>query len=282
VNRMLAQDIMTSPVYVVGPGEHVAYARNLMLKHKISRIPVMDEGTLVGILTKKDIGYRLQQSEPIWRRRPIDKIPVSILMTREPLTISPSTTIREIAALMIQWDISGLPVVDTGEIAGIVTKSDFMKSATINALSHSVADVMEDAITVSRYHSLDHVVDIMKERNDKVIVVNNDGTLAGIITESNLAFYLYETEKRELPRKDVTMLRRGESGGRKQYRHVIEMAAVAEDLMSRPVITVDVNAKLKEAIEIMQANHINSVVAVEGNEIKGILKRDDIIREVAK
>ncbi|OPY41408.1 MAG: CBS domain protein [Methanoregulaceae archaeon PtaU1.Bin059] len=78
------------------------------------------------------------------------------------------------------------------------------------------------------------------------------------------------------------MLRRGESGGRKQYRYVIEMAAVAEDLMSRPVITVEVDAKLKEAIEIMQANHINSVVAVEGNEIKGILKRDDIIREVAK
>lgn len=279
---MQAQDIMSSPVYIVSPGEHVAYARNLMLKHRISRVPVVEAESLVGVLTKKDIGYRLRQSEPIWRRRPIDNIPVSILMTRDPLTISPDTSTRQIAALMIQWDISGLPVMEEGYIAGIVTKSDFMRSAAVNTLTQTVADVMEDAITVSRYHSLDHVIDIMRERNDKVVVLNNDGTLAGIITESNLAFYLYETEKRELPKKDVKMLRRGEPGGRKQLRYVMEAVAVAEDLMSRPVITVQSDEKLTSAVQVMQTHHINSVVAMENNEIKGILKRDDIIREVAE
>lgn len=279
---MQAKDIMTSPVYVVSPGEHVAYARNLMLKHKISRVPVVEAGTLVGILTKKDIGYRLRQSEPIWRRRPIDNIPVSILMTRDPLTISAETTTREIAALFIQWELSGLPVSEGGRIEGIVTKSDFMRSAAVNRLPGSVSDVMEDAITVSRYHSLDHVIDIMRERNDKVVVVNNDGTLAGIITESNLAFYLYETEKRETPKKDVKMLRRGESGGRKQLRYVMETAAVAEDLMSRPVVTIGCEERVTSAVQVMQTSHINSLVAMEGNEIKGILKRDDIIREVAE
>lgn len=279
---MLAHDIMSSPVYIVSPGEHIAYARNLMLKHRISRVPVVEAGTLIGVLTKKDIGYRLRQSEPIWRRRPIDNIPVSILMTRDPLTISPDTTTRQIAALMIQWNISGLPVMDEGHITGIVTKSDFMRSAAVNTLTQTVADVMEDAISVSRYHSLDHVIDIMRERNDKVVVLNNDGTLAGIITESNLAFYLYETEKRELPKKDVKMLRRREPGGKKQFRYIMGAAAVAEDLMSLPVITVPSEEKLTEAVQVMQTNHINSVVAMEDNEIKGILKRDDIIREVAE
>jgi CBS domain-containing protein len=203
-------------------------------------------------------------------------------MTRDPLTISHETTTRQIAALMIQWDISGLPVMEEGHITGIVTKSDFMRSAAVHTLTQTVADVMEDAISVSRYHSLDHVIDIMRERNDKVVVLNNDGTLAGIITESNLAFYLYETEKRELPKKDVKMLRRGESGCRKQLRYVMEAVAVAEDLMSRPVITVPCDEKLTEAVQVMQTNHINSVVAMEDNEIKGILKRDDIIREVAE
>ncbi len=279
---MLAHDIMSSPVYIVSPGEHIAYARNLMLKHRISRVPVVEAGTLIGVLTKKDIGYRLRQSEPIWRRRPIDNIPVSILMTRDPLTISPDTTTRQIAALMIQWNISGLPVMDEGHITGIVTKSDFMRSAAVNTLTQTVADVMEDAISVSRYHSLDHVIDIMRERNDKVVVLNNDGTLAGIITESNLAFYLYETEKREPSKKDVKMLRRRESKGKKQFRYMMGAAAVAEDLMSRPVITVPSDEKLTEAVQVMQTNHINSIVAMEDNEIKGILKRDDIIREVAE
>ncbi|MCQ8893693.1 MAG: CBS domain-containing protein [Methanolinea sp.] len=279
---MQAKDIMTSPVHIVAPGENVAHARKIMLKHRISRLPVMEAGKLVGILTKKDIGYRLRQSEPIWRRRPIDNIPVSILMTRDPVTVSPDTSTPKVAGLMIQWDISGLPVLNEGEVVGIVTKSDLMRSAAVNAIDLPVADVMEDAITVSRYHSLDHVIDLMKERNDKVIVVNNDGTLAGIITESNLAFFLYEDEKREIPRKDVVMLRRGESAGRKQFRYVMEATAIAEDLMSRPVITISESASLKEAVQMMQFHRINSLVVVDGNEIKGILKRDDVIREVAK
>jgi len=237
---------------------------------------------MVGILTKKDIGYHLRQSEPIWRRRPIDHIPVSILMTPDPITISPDTPTPRVAGLMIKHDISGLPVLDENELVGIVTKSDLMQSEAVKKISLRVADVMEDAITVSRYHSLDHVIDLMKERNDKVIVVDNDGSLAGIITESNLAFFLYQDQKKDIPTKDLVMIRRGEYGGRKQLRYVTEAAAIAEDLMSSPVITIPENASIQEAVQMMQAHRINSLVVVEDTDIKGILKRDDIIREVAK
>ncbi len=61
---------MTSPVFVVDPNATVAHARNLMVRHKISRLPVMEDGRLAGIITKKDIAYRLRQGEPAWRRRP--------------------------------------------------------------------------------------------------------------------------------------------------------------------------------------------------------------------
>jgi len=279
---MQAKDIMSSPVYIVSPGENIAHARKTMLKHRISRLPVLEAKKLVGILTKKDIGYHLRQSEPIWRRRPIDHIPVSILMTPDPITISPETPTPRVAGLMIKHDISGLPVLEEDELVGIVTKADLMQSEAVKKLSLRVADVMEDAITVSRYHSLDHVIDLMKERNDKVIVVDNDGSLAGIITESNLAFFLYEDQKKDIPTKDVVMIRRGEYGGRKQLRYVTEAAAIAEDLMSSPVITITDNTSVQEAVQLMQAHRINSLVVVEDNEIKGILKRDDIIREVAK
>jgi len=279
---MQAKDIMSSPVFIVSPGENIAHARKTMLKHKISRLPVLEAKKMVGILTKKDIGYHLRQSEPIWRRRPIDHIPVSILMTPDPITISPDTPTPRVAGLMIKHDISGLPVLDENELVGIVTKSDLMQSEAVKKISLRVADVMEDAITVSRYHSLDHVIDLMKERNDKVIVVDNDGSLAGIITESNLAFFLYQDQKKDIPTKDLVMIRRGEYGGRKQLRYVTEAAAIAEDLMSSPVITIPENASIQEAVQMMQAHRINSLVVVEDTDIKGILKRDDIIREVAK
>ena len=280
---MKAGDVMSSPVFIVDSGENVARARNLMLKHRISRLPVLEKSVLTGIITKKDIGYRLRQSEPLWRRRPIDSIPVTALMTPDPVTVIMDTPIRQIASLMIERDISGVPVVlESAGIAGIVTKSDLMKSAQIGSLTMRVEEVMEDVITVSRYHSLDHVVDLMRERNDKVVVVNNDGSLAGIVTESNLAFFLYSNQRADLPVKDITRLRKDESGGKKMLRYVYETAVIAEDLMSRPVVTIHANASLGEAVTVMRNQSINSLVVVEDQELRGIIKRDDIIKEVAQ
>jgi CBS domain-containing protein len=279
---MRAVDVMSAPVYVVAPNDNVAYARNLMLKHRVSRLPVMEEDELRGILTKKDIAYRLRQTEPIWRRRPIDRIPVSVLMAPDPIVVTPETGVRDVAATMLDRDISGLPVVDNGEVTGIVTKLDVMRSAHIRGLSARVSEAMEDAVTVNRYHSLDHVIDTIKGKNDKLIVVNDNGSLAGIITESNLAFYEYLDDRMNLPSKDVTHLRKDEPGGQKRFRYVVEVSAVAEDIMSRPVITIAPDTSLQDAVGLMLEHQINSLVVAGDEGILGILKRDDIIKEVAK
>jgi CBS domain-containing protein len=280
---MIASDIMTSPVYVVGSSENIAHARNLMLKHKISRLPVIQETGLMGIITKKEIGYRLRHTEPIWRRRPIDLVPVELLMTPDPVSVKPDEVVKRIAGLMVTHDISGLPVIEYHKIVGIVTKSDLFRSAYLGTLTLGVGDLMEDAISVSRYHSLDHIVNLMIERDDKLVVVNNDGTLAGIITESNLAFYKCTDNKSgDMPEKDIMRLRKEESAGRKYYRDVISVSAVAEDVMTRPVVTISPEDGIGDAVLLMREKHVSSLVVVEGEEIKGILKRDDIIKEVAK
>ncbi len=279
---MRAIDVMSAPVYVVAPADNVAYARRLMLKHRVSRLPVMEGEELRGILTKKDIAFRLRQTEPAWRRRPIDRIPVSILMAQDPITVTPETGIRAVAATMLDRDISGLPVIDEGKVVGIVTKRDVVRSAHVGGLTARVDEIMEDAVTVNRYHSLDHVIDTIKGKNDKLIVVNDNGSLAGIITESNLAFYEYLDERMNLPRRDVTHLRKEEPAGQKRFRYVVEVSAVAEDIMSRPVITVRPDASLQDAVGLMLENQINSLVVVDDDGIRGMLKRDDIIKEVAK
>jgi CBS domain-containing protein len=279
---MMASDVMSQPVFVVGAEDTVAHARHLMLKHKISRLPIVEGTRLAGIITKKDIAYRLRQTDPIWRRRPIDRIPVHVLMVPDPVFVSPDTRIREVASLMLSRDISGLPVVEKGALAGIVTKSDILKSESVNHIGLTVKDMMGDVVTANRYHSLDHIIDLMRQRNDRIVVVNDDGTLAGIITESNIAFFEYTDVNIGVPEKDVTILRRQESGGRKQYRYVRDVSAVAEDIMSRPVITIAAGAPISDAVALMRTHHITSVVVVDGRDLKGILTRDDIIREVGK
>jgi CBS domain-containing protein len=279
---MIAQDIMASPVYVVGPQENVAHARNLMLSHKISRLPVLDGERLVGIITKKDIGYRLRQSDPIWRRRPIDKIPVHVLMVPDPVSVTADARVSDIAALMIARDFSGLPVLDGKKLIGMVTKTDVLRSASVQGLTLPVSGLMTEPVTVNRYHSLDHLINLMSERNEPLVVVNNDGTLAGIITDSNLAFYTYRDGATGLPGKDVKVLRKDDAGGKKRLRHIRSVSAVAEDIMSRPVITIGKDAPVTEAVGLMREHAINSVVVVDGMNLAGIVKRDDIIREVAK
>ena len=66
----------------------------------------------MGIITKKDIGYRLRHTEPVWRRRPIDLVPVELLMTPDPCSVKPDEVVKGIAGLMVTHDISGLPVIE--------------------------------------------------------------------------------------------------------------------------------------------------------------------------
>ena len=82
-----------------------------MVKHKISRLLVMEEGRLTGILTKKDIAYHIRQGEPAWRRRPVDQIPVEAFATDSPVTVvAPDTGIKTIAGIFAEKNISSVPV----------------------------------------------------------------------------------------------------------------------------------------------------------------------------
>jgi CBS domain-containing protein len=279
---MIAQDIMTAPVFTVSPTETIAHARHLMIKHKISRVLVMEEGRLVGILTKKDIGYHMGHGEPAWRRRPIDQIPAAVFATKDPVVVTSDTGTTVIAKIFAEKNISSVPVISGGAVVGIVTKSDLMTSKLLNHMQGTVRDVMEDVLIVNRYHSLNHVIDLMNERNDKLVVANNDGTLAGIITETNLAFLEPGAGKPGNEQKDLKFLRKEEPAGLKLYRYVERVSTIAEDVMSSPVITTNPDLQLADAVAEMEKQRINSLVVVENGSIAGIIKRDDIIKEVAK
>jgi len=279
---MFARDVMTAPVYFVSPDATVAHARNLMVRYKISRILVMEDNKLTGILTKKDIAYRLKQGEPAWRRRPLDRIPVGALATENPVTVDPGTGIQKIAKLFAERNISSVPVVEEGSVAGIITKTDLMKSVLIRSLNMPVEDVMEDVVTVTRYHSLDHVIKVMRERNDKVLVIDDDGQPAGIITETNLAFYEDEPKISGVAGKDVAITTREKANGMRGQGTLMIAAVIAEDVMTSPVITVPATTLFPEAIALMDRHHVNSLVVMENSTISGIIKRDDIIKEVAK
>jgi CBS domain-containing protein len=279
---MFARDIMTAPVHIVSPDATVAHARNLMVRHHISRLPVMENGVLVGILTKKDIAYRMQKGEPVWRRRPLDRIPVGALMTEHPVVVQPDTGVKEIARIFTTRNFSSVPVADGGVVTGIITKTDLMKSALVRQITRPVGDVMEDVAVVTRFHSLNHVISVMRERNDKVLVTEDDGTPAGIITETNLAFYEDEPKITGVMGKDVTIKRREKDCGERGPALMAVASVTAGDVMTSPVLTVSPAMPVPDALAEMEKHHVNSLVVMENGTVTGIIKRDDIIKEVAK
>ncbi len=252
---MLVSDLMSTPVHAAKPYDTVSHARNLMLRHKISRVLVVDEGRAVGIITKKDIGFRLRKNDPDWRHRNMDNAPLSEVMSGDLVSLSPDSSIRDALLLLLSHQISGAPVIDQGRVLGILTRTDILRSRLVAALDIPVQEIMHDPVTVTPQHSFVHVVDLIKKGAGAVVVVD-DGGAVGIITESDLAFY---------------------------EDHPDNAGSGTAAGMMRPIISsLPETARTREAVAVMTETACQSVIISGENGVKGIITRDDIIREVVQ
>jgi acetoin utilization protein AcuB len=103
-------------------------AKKIMEDHNIRRLPVLDGKRLIGIVSKTDI---LEASPPDLSKHSIHELNyilsrmiVSEVMTKHPLTVTPDTPIEIAAKLMRKYKIASLPVLEEGELVGIITESD--------------------------------------------------------------------------------------------------------------------------------------------------------------
>lgn len=279
---MKIKDIMSAPVYVVSPDETVARARNLMLRHKIGRLVIIEDNKPIGMVTKKDIVKRLNQAEPQWRRRPIDDIPVRKVMTESLITIFPDATPRQLAELMTENNIGGLPVVNNkDEVIGIATKWDLIRYFSELDLDMKVKDLKIDpALTVHRHHTISHIIHELQANSiDRAIVLEDNDKPVGIITNSNLTFTEMKDKTGGLPQKVIKMTRKESSAGRKQNRYVDEVPLVAEDIMSSPIVNVNNEDLATVAAGMMVKERINGL-SVMGNGVMGILTGENIIKTI--
>jgi len=130
----LVRDWMSCKVITVTPETTLPAVEQLMVSKTIRRVPVVDNGRLVGIVTYGDIRNARPSavsSLNIWELNYlITRIKMSEIMTRDPITVSPETTIGEAAQKMLANMISGLPVLDSqGHLVGIITESDIFRLA---------------------------------------------------------------------------------------------------------------------------------------------------------
>lgn len=145
---MLAKEIMTKEVITVGPEEKVEKAARLLVDHKISGIPVVDNDRhVLGIVTEKDLMVKASElklpfyitlfdsiiflDNPIRFNNNLKKYTASQIkdaMTEKVTVVDENTPVTEVVELMQNKRINRIPVVRHDKLVGIITRNDVLKS----------------------------------------------------------------------------------------------------------------------------------------------------------
>lgn len=129
---MIIERRMTRNPVTATPDMNIQDAKALMVREKVHRLPVLDsEKKLVGVISEKDIleaaPSPVSTLSAYEMNYLMNKLTVKKLMSRHPVTLDKNATIEEAARLMIDQDLSCLPVLEDGRLVGIVSKSDLFK-----------------------------------------------------------------------------------------------------------------------------------------------------------
>lgn len=126
VKRRMSQPVITAP-----PEMPIGDALQLMQREHIRRLPVVENGRLVGIVSDKDLLHAAPSnatSLSVWELNYlVSRIQVKDVMTRQVLTIHEDTPVEDAARLMVDNKIGGLPVVNNGNVVGLITETDLFK-----------------------------------------------------------------------------------------------------------------------------------------------------------
>jgi acetoin utilization protein AcuB len=116
---MLVSNRMTKDPATITPEDLLIQAQLKMQKGGFRRLPVISDGQLVGIITDRDMrahaGY-------------LDRTAVKAAMSKQPITVTPVTTVEAAAQLLLKQKIGGLPVVENSRVVGIITTSDILQA----------------------------------------------------------------------------------------------------------------------------------------------------------
>jgi CBS domain-containing protein len=146
---MKASDIMTAPVITAGPATPVSEIAALLFRNRISAVPIVDEGELVGMVSEGDLLLRheigtdrAERATSWWlrlfaeNRAAADYVKsharrASDVMTRDVVSVAPDTPVAEIAGLLATRGIKRVPVLQGGALVGIVSRANLVQAMAL-------------------------------------------------------------------------------------------------------------------------------------------------------
>lgn len=131
---MIAEELMTADPFTVGVDDTLQDALEMMTRNEIHALPVLDSGTLVGIITDRDLrtalgpGFRKRDDSQMDDKRLAER--VGNWMTPDVEAIYPDTSAADVCRLLVDLRVGALPVVDNqSQLVGIISVTDMLAAA---------------------------------------------------------------------------------------------------------------------------------------------------------
>lgn len=166
---MFVSRSMTRNVITVDQEAGILDAQELMADNKIRHLPIIDNNQqLIGVVTDRDIRsalpYRFYDS-PQTEREKISRLKVKDIMTKDPISISPTYTIQDALLLIQNSKVGALPVVDDSNcLKGIISVRDLLR-AFINVLGIGEPGTLLCILVEEKVGQLKKIVDAVTEEN---------------------------------------------------------------------------------------------------------------------
>lgn len=128
---MQVRDIMSTNITVVDRNDDLLSVENLMNLHHLRHLPVLEDGDVVGIVTQRDLFKAMMSSAMGYGQKAqqgfLHSTRVKAIMVYPVVTVPPDMTVDAAIELMLQKGIGCLPVVDNGQLVGLMTKTDLLR-----------------------------------------------------------------------------------------------------------------------------------------------------------
>ena len=263
---MQIKNLMSEDVITVDKDQNLSDALKLLRKNNVSRLPVVNNKELVGIVSERDIAAKLGSSK--YESMPASRLHISSVMVKDVCTVPETMQLGDVAKLMLEKGIGSVPVMCEDKMVGIVSKADFVTLAVGIAFDKvTVKEIMtKDLVVVSPTDRLIHARRQMMEAHVGRVPVLDDEELVGVITSKDLMRAFIDFRK-NVPEK--------------YQKSQIKEVLVEYIMSTNPTVTTK-DTTISEVAKIMMETGYNGLPVVEGGKVVGIITQTDILRLIEK
>jgi acetoin utilization protein AcuB len=202
---MKVRDVMTWNVATVSSDTPMMEARRIMDAHGVRRLPVVDKGKLVGMISKE----RITNSAPspatslsVWEiNYLLAKMTVKEVMGKDPVTVDPDMSVEAAIALAQKKGVGALPVVENHKLVGIATTNDFFYKILNPVLGIARPGTRLVISKGGEIKSMQDILDSVKKAGAKIVTFHSMPPLDG--KEQDVCLHVDKDDVKQLV-KDLT------------------------------------------------------------------------------